>query len=418
MTPHLINAQTGKRTALFVPSVGACHVFVSVPLGGGIPFVQRLRHHQFSAAIIRLLRQHGHVVECGLVVPDEGRYYGLERLDDLVDKTPWENTTLRDLVGLPLAQPNNIDLPKTERNGPIQVIANSSMQATHTPTNDFLAEIHEGGLWDVCIAQGIDGLAPTGTSIEATAQPTEARTQTIRLNIGLTNLIDEDGVALSNDVVFKMVAAYTPTVLRYVLLRFAAFAKPLEFSSAHLEHAAGRVAYAYRSIQAARRFVHQFESLESQIVKDEQRLLRIENQARGALSENFDSPTILAAVDEICRRVNEYASTKSTGARPVAVATTRRLLRLFDEIDGVLGLFSDEPTEYLAQHRKLALRRRSLDVKEIEKLISRRVAARTGRDWSIADDIKRQLEAKGVMLKDREGATDWFLIESADIELC
>ena len=418
MKLHLINAQTGKRTALFAPSPGACRVLVSVRQGDAVSFLKRIRYHQFSAAIVRLLRGQGHVVECGFVVPDEGRYYGLDRLDDFVDKTPWANTTLRDLFRLWLTQLYKIDLPNTDRIEPTQSIANSPMQATHTPIRDVVAEMHRGDHWDVYIVPAVCRLTQTETSIEAKARPTETAIQPIRLNVGLTNLIDEDGVALSNDVVVGFIAAYTPTVLRYVLLRFASFAEPLEFSSAHLEHAAGRVAYVYRSIQAARWFVQQFESLESEIVKDGQRLLRLESQSRGALSENFDSPAILAAVDEICRRVNEYVNTKSTGGLPVAVATTRRLLCLFDEIDGVLGLFNDEPTKYLAQHRELALRRRSLNEKQIEKLISRRVAARTGRDWSTADDIKRQLEAQGVMLKDREGATDWVLIESADIELC
>ena len=122
----------------------------------------------------------------------------------------------------------------------------------------------------------------------------------------------------------------------------------------------------------------------------------------------------MSALDDICRRVNEYVDTKQPGALPVAVATTRRLLRTFDEVDNVLNLFRDDPASYLVHHRGLALKRRSLDAKT-SKNSSRRVAARTGRDWNTADDIKRQLEEKGVILKDRAGATDWVLLESADV---
>ena len=43
----------------------------------------------------------------------------------------------------------------------------------------------------------------------------------------------------------------------------------------------------------------------------------------------------------------------------------------------------------------------------IDALIERRVAARTEKDWALADTIRKELDALGVVLEDGADGTRW-----------
>jgi cysteinyl-tRNA synthetase len=45
--------------------------------------------------------------------------------------------------------------------------------------------------------------------------------------------------------------------------------------------------------------------------------------------------------------------------------------------------------------------------KEIENLIAKRDKARSAKDFKTADDIRRELSEKGVVLEDTKGTTVW-----------
>ena len=417
MKLQFINAATGANTVRFTVSEHACRVLVLEPPEVVGSFAVRMRFYQTCAAVIRLLCHQDYQVELGHSVWQERYDSDSNRSDLSAEATPFPDSTLGQLLGWPPVPSTSVNADQFRG-----VVENQSDLALDgksvvKPSVESPTAVVEKDHWDIFMYSGDRSLSQIRTDKLAEVAPTANQFNPLALNLGATDCVDEDGVSMSNADALNLLADYTPTVVRYVLFRFASFSQPLEFSRAHLEYAAGRVVYAYQSLQNARSFVREFENLESEIVKDEHRLKRIESESRQALLGNFDSPRLLSALDDICRRVNEYVDTKQPGALPVAVATTRRLLRTFDEVDNVLNLFRDDPASYLVHHRGLALKRRSLDAKDIEKLVSRRVAARTGRDWNTADDIKRQLEEKGVILKDRAGATDWVLLESADVNL-
>ena len=51
-----------------------------------------------------------------------------------------------------------------------------------------------------------------------------------------------------------------------------------------------------------------------------------------------------------------------------------------------------------------------VDVKEIERLISERTAARARKDFAESDRIRDQLAAMGVAIKDSKDGTTWEIV--------
>jgi cysteinyl-tRNA synthetase len=67
----------------------------------------------------------------------------------------------------------------------------------------------------------------------------------------------------------------------------------------------------------------------------------------------------------------------------------------FDRVFGILALRRDEDE------------RPPVPVEEIDQLIQARRAARAGRDFAEADRIRKDLEARGILLEDMAAGTRW-----------
>ena len=78
-----------------------------------------------------------------------------------------------------------------------------------------------------------------------------------------------------------------------------------------------------------------------------------------------------------------------------------RLGNQLRRLGGIMGLLQMEPETFLQGQLE------SLSTKEIEHLITERQAARSRRDWAMADQIRDQLQARGIILEDTAQGTSW-----------
>ena len=72
-----------------------------------------------------------------------------------------------------------------------------------------------------------------------------------------------------------------------------------------------------------------------------------------------------------------------------------------------LGLLSEEPVLYMQKEQEKILKTLSVTPEEIEKAIAERTAAREAKNWARADEIRDQLLAQGIELKDGPTGTSW-----------
>jgi cysteinyl-tRNA synthetase len=66
----------------------------------------------------------------------------------------------------------------------------------------------------------------------------------------------------------------------------------------------------------------------------------------------------------------------------------------------IFGLFREEPKQYLDRMKKEGLKKLGVSEEEILTLIQERNAARKGKNWKRADEIRNDLLSKGVVLED------------------
>jgi cysteinyl-tRNA synthetase len=82
-------------------------------------------------------------------------------------------------------------------------------------------------------------------------------------------------------------------------------------------------------------------------------------------------------------------------------------------VGAALGVFASDPKTYLAGRRARLVKRRSIDVAAVQRLIAERTAARAAKDFTRGDAIRAELGALGVALHDTPQGTDWSVLDDA-----
>jgi cysteinyl-tRNA synthetase len=112
---------------------------------------------------------------------------------------------------------------------------------------------------------------------------------------------------------------------------------------------------------------------------------------RGALADDLNTARALAAVHTLLRQVN----TALDGAG-ISTEARERLDLALDEANSVLDIFPLAEVDQASD-----------DDAEIQRLVEERTAAREARDFARADEIRDQLQERGVILEDTPHGTVW-----------
>jgi cysteinyl-tRNA synthetase len=107
---------------------------------------------------------------------------------------------------------------------------------------------------------------------------------------------------------------------------------------------------------------------------------------KAAMDDDFGTPEAVAVLFELAAEVNRTGSVESAG-----------LLRA---LGGVLGLLQEDPRSYLQSGA-------GADAAQIQSRIDARTVAKKARDFALADSIRNELLAQGVVLKDSPTGTTW-----------
>jgi cysteinyl-tRNA synthetase len=127
---------------------------------------------------------------------------------------------------------------------------------------------------------------------------------------------------------------------------------------------------------------------------------RYRDEFAAAMDDDLNTPRALGVLFDQIREIN---SALDAGDRDDLAAQHRT----FGECAGVLGVVRQPAVRYLDDEKSRHLRAGGIDPAEIERLIGERNAARQGRDFRRADEIRADLLARGIVLKDSPEGTTW-----------
>jgi cysteinyl-tRNA synthetase len=112
----------------------------------------------------------------------------------------------------------------------------------------------------------------------------------------------------------------------------------------------------------------------------DQLLYDIKNGFTTAMDDDLNISAAMASLFKNIKKINILALEKK-----IAVSDASKILDAFDKIDQVLGFLEYKPPVYDS---------------DIQGLVETRNQARRDRNWALADQIREQLEARGVLVQD------------------
>lgn len=126
-----------------------------------------------------------------------------------------------------------------------------------------------------------------------------------------------------------------------------------------------------------------------------------------SMENDFNTAQGIGILFEAVRRSNRLLDENPA---PLNRENTQRLIDVrFDilKMGSVLGILSESPKAYFENKRSGGLVNKSIDPELIEDMIQARNAARRHKNWQRADEIRKILDKKGIVLEDRPSETVW-----------
>jgi cysteinyl-tRNA synthetase len=117
------------------------------------------------------------------------------------------------------------------------------------------------------------------------------------------------------------------------------------------------------------------------------------DQFRAMIGDDLNVPAALGVLFDLVRDLNAAIDQKR-----VSVTDGGRIREVFEDVDRVLGVLSLRREEDA---------RPPVPVEEIERLIELRREARKARDFARSDQIRQDLDARGILLEDSAAGTRW-----------
>ena len=210
----------------------------------------------------------------------------------------------------------------------------------------------------------------------------------------------------------EIIKQYHPEVLRLFMLQ-SHYRSPVDYSETSLAEARQALIRGYSALglltDALAKTVVADDAQETKkddsgyLVKIADLLQRFD----AALDDDFNTAQALGCVFETARLINSVATTEKKMPAAVKQKVLQAAGRAFEHFRDVLGVFVCDPDLFFNADRAIEIRKRGLDAATIDDLIAKRQAAREDKDWSRADDIRAELAAMGIVLKDSASGTIW-----------
>ncbi|NBI30329.1 cysteine--tRNA ligase [Chengkuizengella marina] len=209
------------------------------------------------------------------------------------------------------------------------------------------------------------------------------------LHNGYVNINNEKmSKSLGNGInVTQLLSKYSGEVIRYFILS-THYRNPLNFSDEIMEQAEQsliRIHNCISNLNYRLKNTNDDNNVEQDL---EQKISLIEESFHERMQDDFNTADAITSMFDLVSETNQYLNQEQ-----VIQANLQRLKGVFNEMNAILGLFTEENNDLLDE--------------EVENLIEERMEARKSKNWARADEIRDLLQQQGIILEDTPQGMRW-----------
>ncbi len=211
----------------------------------------------------------------------------------------------------------------------------------------------------------------------------------------------------------EIIKQYHPEVLRLFMLQ-SHYRSPVDYSDGSLKEARTALVRGYTALQqmketlslSAPQMPGPLAGANEEYVK---KISDLKDKFDAALDDDFNTAQALGCVFEAARLINHITTVEKKMPVSVKKVILGTAAEIFAHFGRVLGVFELNPDMFFQTDRSTEVAKRGLDGQKIEALILERRKAREDKDWQRADDIRKELAAQRITLKDSAAQTTWSI---------
>ena len=200
---------------------------------------------------------------------------------------------------------------------------------------------------------------------------------------------------------------YLPQVLRFFLLT-KHYRSPLDYNQQGLNEAERSLKRIYQTLSQV------LEALKGKKWKNINLPAEVKTefeQSRtnfwDSLDDDLNTARALGFVFNVIRIVNFILADKTLRKSQEIPHFMTEVQDFFKQAGSVLGIFEQDPEEFLTELKKIQLKRKDIPIDRVEELISLREQVRKEKDFARADQLRSQLEQMGIEIQDTPHGTRW-----------
>jgi cysteinyl-tRNA synthetase len=188
----------------------------------------------------------------------------------------------------------------------------------------------------------------------------------------------------------EVLKQYRPEVIRFFILS-SHYRSPLNYSDEQLNEAAIALNRLYTALRGVS-------------VPEMPALADYQGRFEQAMDDDFNTPVAVSVLFDLARELNKAKANDAEQAGQLAAS--------LKQLGGLLGLLQADPDAWLqgalAEASANAVEDSALSEEAINQQIQARLDAKKAKNWALADQIRDQLKAQGIILEDApNGTTTW-----------
>jgi len=199
---------------------------------------------------------------------------------------------------------------------------------------------------------------------------------------------------------------YNYEVLKYVMFS-KHYASDVDILDKDYQLAESHMYYFYNTITKMQEFINLYNgNKDGEKVEDD-----ISSHIRGkfieVMDDDFNTSAAIAQLHVDFKYINNLMKMASKSNRQQIANTLASILEEITEVFGVLGFFKQEPENFVQEMREKYLNKIGFEANYITNEINRRAEAKKEKNFELADQIRTELDLKGVILNDTVNGTTW-----------
>lgn len=125
------------------------------------------------------------------------------------------------------------------------------------------------------------------------------------------------------------------------------------------------------------------------------------------MDDDFNTAAAIANLYGIFKYVNNVMKVAKKDEKVTTANTLSAILKSLHKVYSVLGMLEQNPQEFLEEMKAKYLQKLNLTENFIIEKISERTTAKKEKNFELADGIRAELDAKGIILMDTADGTKW-----------